>query len=377
MERIPSHLEGVAWHRVKGVPLFTTHRTVRSDGQEYNCDDRELYSVTGRLQGLEKQGFAPSIVDGHLTIVKDGKATQRAAKDVTTFGFNVQHRVEEYAGRKWIIADQLLYPDKVDQAKQYPHRSVEFIHAWGIYDPCCLIPETPRLNQLGVMLPVDYERGYVPQSRRGGALAVPVSCYSLGGERTFYSLRMGNMNPELLSCLQGMQELIAKAMTSAGTPGQTPPAAAAATPAVANGTTGVDFYALQKDLVDTKLDNAKLKIELDDTRSKTRISDRRGKVEELARTRLVEVDDFLKKYGGLDDGVFNTVLEDAKTLYSLRDGNGRQVPPLDGPGGGKGVDPSKYLRQATDYVRDNLLTSKNKLDIYEVANRLANGLAPA
>jgi len=381
MERIPAQLEGQPWHRVRGVPTFTTHKVTRRNAKgelvEFDCDERELYAIARRFNVMEGQGFSPSIIDGHLTRVVDGKTEARPQSEITTFGFEVGHRVEHLdrieGGKKvrrpYIVADQLYYPDKVAEAKTYPHRSVEFVHAWGIYDPSCLIKETPRLNQLGPMLPVDYERGQVPVSRRGGSpVAVPVTCYSLGAERTYYSLRGDTMNPQTKAALEQIAQLITQALA-----GETGGGAAATLPGAGAGTgAGVgdrSTYSVERHLVDTQIELAQAKQQLEDATKQNKISQRRTKVEALAVTHLVDPEQFLTKFGTLDDAHFENMLEEVKTNYSLRDGVGRQVPPIDAPGGKKGAG---VMREAVAALQRGLDNNK-RLDLHTIIKQMEAG----
>ncbi len=142
------------WVVKEGVPVFCEHDECDADGKvvkHWGRDELEVIASNAR-EAFEKRGHAPRITIGHTLRGPNVKEKEQPP----LVGFQMEPRVGEFGpeGQLGILCDFYYYPDKADEAKEYPYRSVELYPGTKELAGCALLKRDPKL-QMGM---VCYER---------------------------------------------------------------------------------------------------------------------------------------------------------------------------------------------------------------------------
>jgi len=147
------------WRIIKDVPIFDEHEEVYPemvqgpDGRKVrqNRVERfglaELQAHADRCNQLVANGNPPGLTLGHT---KDD-APENQQPETVGVGVNYRVRYDSTLGKNVITYDEYYLPEKYEQVKTYPYRSVERWRKGGYFKPIALLRREPRRN-LGVVL---------------------------------------------------------------------------------------------------------------------------------------------------------------------------------------------------------------------------------
>lgn len=359
---IPACLQGIDWHIVRDVCVFTEHKL----GNEL-FDKARLKRISDTVNHKTYSlGRPPTLTSDHISILgADGKVHVKSSDEFTVYGFSVGHRVKDQGGRSSIFGDWLIYPEHVESVAQCPHRSIEWLkdQTGEFFDPIAVTKQTPRL-ELGVILPVDYYSGKVPSSRQGSEseLFPHLTAYTLQGGRVLYTWREGSdMTPELKS---GLTEVANKLLALAGTEAAPAPVVVPKVETfTADRTTSLSPREIQ-----LEAENRKLKEDLLKTTQSAQQSERYTVVRELQG---IDPDTFMKRWGDKDKDTFDNAVNQVRETYTAARGSGG-ITPLHGANLGSGLKSEDLLEKAAQIVERATRDGK-RLDSWDVAQRLQQG----
>lgn len=154
------------WKILRDIPVFDEHEEVTPemvtgpDGRPMRQDRIERFGMdelkahADKCNALVASGNPPGLVLGHT---KDD-APEHQQPETVGVGVNYRVRYDADLGRNVIAYDEYYLPEKYEQVKTYPYRSVERWRKGGYFKPIALLRREPRRN-LGMVL------AYQAQSR--------------------------------------------------------------------------------------------------------------------------------------------------------------------------------------------------------------------
>jgi hypothetical protein len=367
------------WHTLPRVKLFHTHRLRSKDGQVQTVDDQRVRQIASNVNrtGI-RAGRWPTISEDHIVVFKNGQQYTRPSSEISILGYTCNYEVEDGVdeeGRpvKWIVGDCLIFPKEYERAKNLPYRSVEFKPSVDMITNVAFTKHAPLL-EVPLLLPEHWEAGSATSGRQLAGIAASGSrlvAYTLNSQDGIivYSIQGQDMNNDTL--LQELSNLRKQVSDMIEKVGQTPPPAPKVEPKVDD---TISFEA-HPEYIKMKAERdgllkEKETLNADKTKLETekRTADRKAKLDELAKTRKMNVEEEMKRYGDKPDDVFALHVEDITNCYAARSSGGATVEPLDSAAVSK--QSSEILASAKGILTQRVRSGNDKMQIHHVVRKL-------
>jgi hypothetical protein len=282
---------------------------------------------------------------------------------------------EEGRAVQWIVGDCLIFPNEYERAKKLPYRSVEFKPSVDMITNVAFTKHAPLL-EVPLLLPEHWDAGHASGGARQAGIATSsghLVAYTLGSEDGIivYSIQGQDMNNDTL--LQGLST-IRKAVTEMIEKIGEPAAPAVTTPKetpradILSFESNPEFVkmkaerdALLKEKETLNADKGKLEAE-------KRTSERKAKLDDLAKTRKMNVDEEMKAWGDSPDEIFQKHTETITNCYAARSAGGATVEPLDGPAVAK--QESEVLARAAGILKSRIRKGNDTMQLHHVTAKL-------
>lgn len=146
------------FHRVEGVAVLKPFDVVLKDGKPHKVEAGDLHAWASETNALESSGVLPIITAGHRL---SPRKVMKTAPDGTTFedtvpiaevdqpdvlGYERNFRVGTLKGQPALVCDQYFRIGRVDIAREFPFRSVEFYPGRAEIRATALLKRDPQLD---------------------------------------------------------------------------------------------------------------------------------------------------------------------------------------------------------------------------------------
>lgn len=332
---VPKVLRGQRWKTLKRVKLFTPHKLKFKNGKEIVVDDAEIERIKDEMnKAAEADQLATASQDHILTVGEDGKVRSKSSKDINLLGYWHNYRVERSRDRStgktvpWVIADFFCDPEKEKIAKEHPFISVEYHPDQHRFSNVAFTKLKPMLD-VGVITPYHWQRGELDADGAGRMAAYSIE--GLTNTVVVYSSERSTMPTELETVTEkidsGFNRLadILSGKFSPPSPALTP--AQPVAPVVPAAPAALSYGALATGGASATAPN--------DTEKELSALKRKLRLQELAKTKKVNIDVEMEEWKDQPDSAFDKHANAIAACYASVNSGGATVTPLDAPGGGK------------------------------------------